>query len=29
MLPSVADAYVKATSVALGFEYFTDHVIRP
>ncbi|MER5754288.1 hypothetical protein [Streptomyces sp. NPDC002088] len=29
MLPSVADAYVQAQSVALDFEYFTDHVIRP
>jgi hypothetical protein len=29
MLPSVADAYIKATSVALDFEYFTDHVTRP
>jgi hypothetical protein len=28
MLPAVADAYVRATSVALDFEYFTDHVER-
>jgi hypothetical protein len=29
MLQSVADAYIKATSVALDFEYFTDNVTRP
>lgn len=29
MLPSAIDAYVKASGVALDFEYFSDHVIRP
>ncbi|MFE2104003.1 hypothetical protein [Streptomyces sp. NPDC059468] len=29
MLPSTADAYVKASSVALDFEYFSDHVTSP
>jgi hypothetical protein len=29
MLPAVADAYVKAQTVALDFEYFSEQVIRP
>lgn len=29
MLPSAAQAYVKASSVALDFEYFSGHVIQP
>lgn len=29
LLPAVANAYVKATSVALDFEYFSEHVIQP